>query len=110
MSAAQTMEAVSTPVSTLMVLMSVSVEVATDCPAMEELALVCRLGFEVVTPIPNFIIILQLQISMSAHRGHTTVIKSVLTLLAPSPAPVTVASHWPLMDDRVQKRADVEVH
>ena len=41
MSATQTMEAVSTTVSTLMVLMSVSVEVATDCPAMEGLALVC---------------------------------------------------------------------
>ena len=41
MSAAQTMEAVSTTASTLMVLMSVSVEVATDCPAMEGTALVC---------------------------------------------------------------------
>ena len=41
MSATQTMEAVSTTVSTLMVLMSVSVEVATDCPAMEGTALVC---------------------------------------------------------------------
>ena len=46
MSASQTMEAVSTTVSTLMVLMSVSVEVATDCPAMEGTALVyvCSVG------------------------------------------------------------------
>ena len=108
MSAAQTMEAVSTTVSTLMVLMSVSVEVATDCPAMEGPALVCRLGFEV--QYTESLVISQLQISMSAHQGHTTVIKSVLTLPAPSPALVTVASHWPLMDDHVQKRADVEVH
>ena len=48
MSAVQTMEAVNTPVSTLMALMSVSVGVATDCPVMEETALVCWLGFEVV--------------------------------------------------------------
>ena len=47
---------------------------------------------------------------MSAHREHTTVIKSVLTLLAPSPALVTVASHLPLMDDHVEMKSDVEVH
>ena len=43
MSAVQTMEAVSTPASTLMVLMSVGVEVATDYLVMEGLALVCGL-------------------------------------------------------------------
>ena len=45
MSAVQTMEAVSTTVSTLMVLMSVNVEVATDCPAMEGTVLVCNTDF-----------------------------------------------------------------
>ena len=43
MSAVQTMEAASTTVSTLKVLMSVSVEVATDCQAMDNLALVCTI-------------------------------------------------------------------
>ena len=43
MSATQTMEAVSTTVSTLMVLTSVSVEMATDCQEMEGTALVCTL-------------------------------------------------------------------
>ena len=38
MSAAQTMEGVSTRVSTLLVLTSVSVEVDTHSPAMEEIA------------------------------------------------------------------------
>ena len=35
---------------------------------------------------------------MSAHQDLTTVLKSVLTLLAPSPVPVTVDTHWQLMD------------
>ena len=43
MSAVQAMEAVSTPVLTLMVLMSVGVGVATDCLVMERHALVCGL-------------------------------------------------------------------
>ena len=38
MSAAQTMEAVSKPVSTLLVLITAGVQVATDCPLMEEVA------------------------------------------------------------------------
>ena len=45
MSAVQTMEAVSTTVSTLMVLMSVGVEVATDCPVMKGTVLVCNTDF-----------------------------------------------------------------
>ena len=43
MSVAQTMEAVSILASTLLVLTTVSVEVATDCPVMEEVAMVCSL-------------------------------------------------------------------
>ena len=43
MSVAQIMEAVSILASTLLVLTTVSVEVATDCPVMEEAAMVCSL-------------------------------------------------------------------
>ena len=35
---------------------------------------------------------------MSAHQDPTTVPKSALTLLAPSPVPVTVDTHWHLID------------
>ena len=35
---------------------------------------------------------------MSAHQDLTTVLNSVLTLLAPSPVPVTVDTHWKLME------------
>ena len=35
---------------------------------------------------------------MSAHQNPTIVPKSALTLLAPSPVPVTVDTHWQLMD------------
>ena len=35
---------------------------------------------------------------MSVEKTLTTVLKSVLTLLAPSPVPVTVDTHWQLME------------
>ena len=35
---------------------------------------------------------------MSAHQDLTTVLNSVLTLLAPSPVPVTVDTLWHLME------------
>ena len=35
---------------------------------------------------------------MSAHQDPTTVPKSALTMLAHSPVPVTVDTHWQLMD------------
>ena len=35
---------------------------------------------------------------MSAHQDPTSVLKSVLTLLAPSSVPVTVDTLWHLMD------------
>ena len=57
----------------------------------------------------KLLVLLQLQISTSALQEHTTVIKSVLTLLAPSPVPVTVVSRWQLMDDHVHKKPVVEV-
>ena len=46
-------------------------------------------------------IILFLQIAMSVQQVHITVISSVLTLLVPTPALVTVDSHLTLMDNHV---------
>ena len=48
---------------------------------------------------------------MSAHQDPTTVLKFALTLLAPSPVPVTVDTHWQLMNTLVlvcyfQKNSD----
>ena len=47
---------------------------------------------------------------MSAYQELTTVLKSVLTLLAPSPVPVTVDTHWQLMDGLVVERKPVVAH
>ena len=44
---------------------------------------------------------------MSVQQDLTTVFKSVLTLLAPSPVPVTVDTHWQLMDTLVKVRFSV---
>ena len=101
------MEDVSTTVSTLMVLMSVSVEVATGL-VVDTLALVCLLSLLVAVCLLN--IEYHLQISMSVQRVLTTVIKSVLTLLAPSPVPATVTLYSQLMDYHVQQRLAAEVH
>ena len=84
------MEAASTTVSTLMVLMSVSVEAATDCLEMDNLALVRILTFSILASVRILDIEYCLQISMSVHQEHTDVITYVLTLMAPSPVPVTV--------------------
>ena len=40
-----------------------------------------------------------IQILMTARLVHTTVIKSVPTLKAPSPVPVTVDIHCQMMED-----------
>ena len=105
MSAQLTMEDVGTSVSTVSAPFSVPAEVASDCPAIENPALVISLSVYVSIFITLHACTTEniysfLQILMNVLRQvPTTVLITAVTLLAPTPVPATVDTDWIATED-----------